>query len=111
MNITKKLYYLNTLNINKNSFLNESIDQKLLDQVIKQADEESANVVPKTHSPEYIYRMTMLSIIGVLFIIYLTTSNEKLKKYSVLGLKIMVPLTILGYFVFFLKFSKSFNIF
>jgi hypothetical protein len=73
-------------------------------QVIKQADEESANVVPKTYSPEYIYRMTMLSIIGVLFIIYLTTSNEKLKKYSVLGLKIMVPLTILGYLVFLIIF-------
>lgn len=34
--MTKKLYYLNSLNTNKNSFLNKPINQKILDQIIKQ---------------------------------------------------------------------------
>lgn len=68
-------------------------------QVMRQAEEDDAGIQKTSYSPEYIYRMTMLAIIGVLFVIYLTTSNEKIKKYAILGMKIMVPVTIVGYII------------
>lgn len=68
-------------------------------QATKEALEESKNMPTVSYSLEYVYRMTMFAILGVLFVVFLTTSNEKIKKYVLLAMKIWVPITILGYVI------------
>ena len=69
------------------------------DIVSKEAHEEAQNAPTTSYSFEYIYRMTMLAVLGVLFVVFLTTSNEKTKKYVLIAMKIWVPLTVLGYII------------